>query len=313
MLGGAFRFCTAGTGAHVVKVLAIDVGTNAVLGCVGELSEGRIALRYDEERIVGLGRGVDARGVLAADRIEAALEAVRAHVEAARALGCERMLAVGTSALRDAANRDAFLDRARALLPTEVISGAREAALTFAGAGLGLELRGESVVLDIGGGSTELVLGSHAPDHVDQVVSLDIGSVRLFERCLSTDPPTERELASMRDAIEAALDTAPSPSGRALIAVAGTACSVAMLARGRIEPVHGVRLARSAIASVARELSALDGEARRAMPGMIAARADVIVAGAAILEAVVRRSGAETITVSEGGVRHGVVRALLGV
>lgn len=296
-----------------MRVLAIDVGTNTVLGCVAERRDERVVVHYDEERIVGLGRGVDARGALSADRIEAALEAVRAHFDAARALGCERMLAVGTSALRDAKNARAFLDPASELLPIEVISGMREAALTFAGAGLGLSLAGPAAVLDIGGGSTELVLGAHTPDRVERAVSLDIGSVRLFERCLTSDPPSAAELTELDATIARALDTAPPIEGRALIAVAGTACSVAMLARGRIERVHGALLERDAIRGIADELAARDAAGRRAMPGMIAARADVLVAGAKILEAVVRRAGVERITVSEGGVRHGVVRELLGV
>jgi exopolyphosphatase/guanosine-5'-triphosphate,3'-diphosphate pyrophosphatase len=294
-------------------VLAIDVGTNTVLGCVAERVNDAIALRYDEERIVGLGRGVDALGALAADRIEAAIDAVRAHCDAARALGCERMIAVGTSALRDASNADAFLWRARELLPIEVISGEREAQLTFGGAGLGLGLWGPTAVLDIGGGSTELVLGAHAPDRIEQAVSIDIGSVRLFERCLSSDPPSAAELSLLDSTIAAALSGAPEIRGRTMVAVAGTACSVAMLARGRIEPVHGARLSKETITEVARELASHDHVGRVAMPGMIAARADVLVAGAKILEAVVRHAGVAEITVSEGGVRHGLVRELLGV
>lgn len=296
-----------------MRVLAIDVGTNTVLGCVGERVGDDVVIRYDEERIVGLGRGVDACQLLAGDRIDAAIEAVRAHCDRGLSLGCERMIAVGTSALRDATNAEAFLSRAREVLNIEVVSGAREAALTFAGAGLGLHLMGPATVLDIGGGSTELVLGEHAPDRIEHSVSLDIGSVRLFERCLVTDPPTSSELSRLEDAITAALSSAPDLSGRALIAVAGTATSVAMLARGRIERVHGARLTSEAIRKVADELALSDAAGRRAMPGMIDARADVLVAGARILDAVVRRAGAAEITVSEGGVRHGLLRELLGV
>ena len=301
-----------------MRALAIDVGTNTVLGTVGErvgeLAEGSLQILYDEERIVGLGRGVDRTGRLSPERIEAALAALTEHVRAARELGCTTIRAVGTSALRDAQNRQDFLAPAREILGSEleVVSGEREARLTYHGRAVGLPpMHGPVLVVDIGGGSTELVLGHD--HHIASMVSLDIGSVRLFERCLSSDPPSSSELASLDAIVADALAGAPASSGRTMLALAGTASSVAMLVRGRVEHTHGARLTLSEAEAVAATLAASSAEVRRGLPGMIAARADVLVAGARILCAVARWAGVEEFIVSEGGVRHGVLVELLGV
>lgn len=296
------------------RILALDVGTNTVLGSVGEVVNGSLRILYDEERIVGLGRGVDRTQRLSPDRVQLALRALEEHVHAARALGAERFFAVGTSALRDALNREDFLAPAQALLgaPVEVISGPREAALTYLGRAVGLPpLRGPEVVIDIGGGSTEIVLGEG--DVITERVSLDIGSVRLYERCLSSDPPTPSQLAALENDIADALARAPRPSGRTLLALAGTATSAAMLVRGRVTSQHGSEITTADIEALAEKLAGLTAAERRAMPGMIPARADVMVAGVRILSAIARWAGVERLVVSEGGVRHGVLRERLGV
>lgn len=293
-------------------MLAIDVGTNAVLGVVAFRQGDALEVRYDEERIVGLGRGVDRTGALDPARIEAALRAVRDHVEAAAALGVTEAFAVGTSALRDATNRDAFLTPAAAIVgrPIEVISGAREAALTFLGATEGLGVAGPRTVLDIGGGSTEVAVGDERG--LSASTSLDIGSVRLFERCLLGDPPAASELADLDAIVAAALASAPAPRG-SLVACAGTASAVAMLVRGRIERCHGEVLSRAQLEDVASMLARSSAADRRRLPGMIAARADVLVAGARILCAAARWAGVENVRISEGGVRFGVLRERLGL
>jgi len=296
------------------RVLAIDVGTNTVLGAVGERHGGALSILADEERIVGLGRGVDRDRRLRPDRIEAALEALRAHRTLGRALGAERVVAAGTSALRDAENREAFLAPARALLgaEVEVIAGRREAELTFAGAFVGLGAPpARSLVVDIGGGSTELVWArGHEVEHR---VSLDVGSVRLFERFLAADPPETASLAALDDLLTAALAPLPAPHGRTLVMLAGTAASTAMLVRGAVGPSHGQIVRALDADALADALARRTAAERRDMPGMIAARADVLVAGVRVLCAIARWSGAEHFVVSEGGVRYGLLRAALGV
>jgi exopolyphosphatase/guanosine-5'-triphosphate,3'-diphosphate pyrophosphatase len=223
------------------------------------------------------------------------------------------VVAAGTSALRDAANREAFLGPARELLgaEVEVIAGHREAELTFAGAFVGLEPPARSLVVDIGGGSTEFVWASGRA--VEHRVSLDVGSVRLFERFLRTDPPEPAALAALDDLLGEALAPLPSPQGRALVLLAGTAASTAMLVRGAVGPTHGQRVLVDDAAQRADELARRTAAERRSLAGMIAARADVLVAGVRVLVAIARWSGQAHFVVSEGGVRYGLLRAALGV
>lgn len=295
------------------RILSIDVGTNTVLGAVGELGPGGLAIVSDEERIVGLGRGVDRNRTLRPDRIAAALGALEEHRDRARALGVTRTVAAGTSALRDAENRDAFLLPARALLgaAVEVVSGEREAQLTFHGAFVGLPTPARALVVDIGGGSTELVW-SDGPA-IERRVSLDVGSVRLFERLLRSDPPTSGELDALDAALDAALSPLPPPEARAVWMLAGTASSTAMLVRGQIGSTHGAHVSRAEAEHVAGALAVRTTAERRRLPGMIEARADVVVAGVRILCAVLRWADADGCGVSEGGVRHGLLREAFGV
>jgi exopolyphosphatase/guanosine-5'-triphosphate,3'-diphosphate pyrophosphatase len=298
----------------VTRVLAIDVGTNTVLGAVGARREGELALLADEEHIVGLGRGVDEARALRPDRIAAALSALEALRARGRALGVERVVAAGTSALRDAANRDDFLAPARAILgaEVEVIAGRREAELTFAGAFVGLgPPPARALVVDIGGGSTELVWAEGGA--IEHRVSLDVGSVRFFERFLAADPPEPAALAALDALLAASLAPLPSPEGRSLVMLAGTASSTAMLVRGARGPSHGQLVRVEEAAQLAEALARCTAAERRALPGMIAARADVLVAGVRVLVAIARWSGQDRFLVSEGGVRFGLLRAALGV
>lgn len=268
----------------------------------------------DQERITGLGRGVDRTGELAKEAMDRAIEAFDEAVREARSSGVQRIAAVGTSALRDAGNRSVFIDRAfeRTGIHVEVISGTREAALMFRGATPGIEHKGPLTVIDIGGGSTEIVRGEGSYMHSGE--SLDVGSVRLFERHLRTEPPTSTEIDALRRDIDRALD------GRNLeppiLALAGTACTLATVIRAkrpvaRDSGVHGVRLSTNALSRITMELTRMNSEERRGMPGMIPGRADVIVAGAMLLLRILERSGAEEVIISEGGVRFGLAQSML--
>jgi exopolyphosphatase / guanosine-5'-triphosphate,3'-diphosphate pyrophosphatase len=303
-----------------VRVAAVDIGTNSVLLLIVEDAGGKLVRLHDACTITRLGQGVDESGVLADEALERTLACLESYAAVIRESQVERVGAVGTSAMRDARGGDRFLAEAERLLGVrpEVISGAREAALTFDGALAGLELAGRVAVFDVGGGSTEVIVGELAPDgpRIESAVSLDIGSVRLTERHVKSDPPAPSELAAVRADVLEALATAPDARGLPLVGVAGTVTTLAAVARG-IEPydgsaVHGLRLARVEVGALAARLAGTPLAERRALRGLEPARADVIVAGATIVDAVCGWAGASALVASDGGVRWGVARALLG-
>lgn len=282
--------------------------------------DGAIHTLADTAEIAGLGRGVDASRRLSREGIARAHAALGRCVELARGLGADEIVAVGTSALRDALNASDFVEPAAAMLGVrvEVISGEREAELTFRGAchGIGLCVS-EVTTVDIGGGSTEITRGDPSTGRVAASVSLDVGSVRLHERHLASDPPADAELAALRADVDAALDRAAVTPAAPLMAIAGTATSIAAIARG-IDPydaqrVHGLRLAALEIATIADRLAALRLADRRKIPGLEPGRSDVIVAGAALLRRIVERFSIAEVVVSDGGVRVGLVLERFGV
>jgi len=288
------------------RVAAFDVGSNTVLCLVAERDQrGGLVRVVDRATITGLGRGSFGRGTLEDAAIERTSAALRSLVEEARSLGARTLVGVGTSALRDARDRDRFVDRARALLDRfEVISGDDEARLTFEGATAGLVVEGEHTVLDIGGGSTEIAIGT---DHATRRSSLQLGSVRLFERRLASDPPSPAELAALLDDIERTLDAHDVHALPPILALAGTATTVACVARSvpwaAIDRVHGLVLSRGEIAEVARSLASRSSADRRRDPSIEPQRADVLVAGALILAALTARSVHDRVTISDGGLR----------
>jgi exopolyphosphatase/guanosine-5'-triphosphate,3'-diphosphate pyrophosphatase len=233
---------------------------------------------------------------------------------------------VGTSAMRDAEGGEAFRERAGALLGVEprVISGDEEARLTFEGALVGLPAAGggEMLVFDVGGGSTELVLGDRGG--IRAAKSLDVGGVRLTERHLRSDPPTAPQLDAVRADVRAALsgltgDLAAvsgslSERGADLVGVAGTVTSLAAIAAA-VDPydasrIHGARLLREELAELAVRLGSMTIEARRQVKGLSPKRADVIVAGAIVCDEVAAWSGATGVIASDRGVRWGLALRL---
>jgi exopolyphosphatase/guanosine-5'-triphosphate,3'-diphosphate pyrophosphatase len=222
---------------------------------------------------------------------------------------------VGTSALRDARGGADFVREAAALLgeAPRVISGDEEARLTFRGALAGLSLPpGPAAVVDIGGGSTEIIFGASdaAGVSLERAVSLDIGSVRLTERYLPSDPPTADEILALQAEVDRQLAALLPHPEATLVAVAGTATTLAAVAR-EIVPyegarVHGLSLEAAEIDALARRLAALPVAARRALPGLEPKRADVIAAGALLLARVLRWGAWSRLTVSDRGVRWGL-------
>jgi exopolyphosphatase/guanosine-5'-triphosphate,3'-diphosphate pyrophosphatase len=298
-------------------VCAIDIGTNTLLALVLERTkDGALRTLADSERITGLGRGAFRTGELDRDAMDRALEALEDAARNARSLQVDHIAAVGTSAVRDARNRSVFIDRAfeRTGIRIEAITGTREAALTFRGATPGIELDGPITVIDIGGGSTEIVRGQGT--HIFSSHSVDVGSIRLYERHAKADPLTPNEIAALHADIDRAFDQTALIIEPPLVALAGTACTLAAIARAKEgmpneAAVHGMRLRARELSLVTSELALMTAKERRVMPGMIAGRADVIVAGAMLLARIAVRAGAEEVITSEGGVRWGLALSML--
>lgn len=300
-------------------VATLDIGTNSVLLLIAEATaEGPRAV-LERATITRLGEGVDRTRTLAPAARARTLECLAHYADDMRRLGVVARRAVGTSALRDAHGGGDFTREAEAVLGVapEVIAGEREAALTFRGALSGLAARGSVSVFDVGGGSTEIVHGTRdASAHVEAAVSLDIGSVRLFERHVRSDPPTHDELARVRSDIDAALAAAPrATDARVLVGVAGTVTTLAAVALelDSYDParVHGSVLSRQRVESLAKTLGALPLSERKALRGLEPKRADVIVVGALIVERVMHFAHADELIVSDRGVRWGLAEELV--
>jgi len=305
------------------KVAAIDIGTNSVLLVIAAVEAAGPRPLLERATITRMGEGVDKMRRLAPAAVERNLQCLRAYAEDLRAHGSPRLDVVGTSALRDAEGARDFLDEAERILGVRprVIAGDEEARLTFSGALSGLDLRGKLLVFDIGGGSTELIVGragSSAPP--ESRVSLDIGSVRLFERHVRHDPPLPQELARIEADIAQQLSSA-EPLARlhgnepvTLVGVAGTVTTLKALELGLEDydaaRVHGAVLTLSAVESLCTKLASLTLAKRQQLPGLQPKRADVIVAGALLVRDLLRRAGASQTTVSDRGVRFGLLAAL---
>ncbi len=301
-----------------MKVATIDIGTNSVLLLIAERRDGVLVPLLERATIARLGQNVDATRRLLPEAAERTLTCLASYAEQLRSFGVERLEAVGTSAMRDAAGGSEFIERAERLLGERprVISGDEEAELTFHGALSGLDLDGPVSVFDVGGGSTEIITGhaGRAPSFT-RAKSLDIGSVRLFERHVRNDPPRPEELARACDDIRAALATVEPPQpGNTLVGVAGTVTTLAAieLGLGDYDParVHGSPLGRAGVAALAEKLAGLSLAERQALAGLEPKRADVIVVGAAIVREVLAWSGCSELVVSDRGVRWGLAERI---
>lgn len=292
---------------------AIDCGTNTIK----LLIEGPDGELVREMRMVRLGEGVDRTGVLSAAALERTFAAIDEYADLVRAHGVHRTRFCATSASRDARNADEFRAgvRERLGLEPEVVTGAEEAALAFGGAVANLRTPPPTPVLvvDIGGGSTELILGATAPDAAH---SMDIGSVRLHERHLHTDPPTAAEVAALVADVEAALDACPVDPALAatVVGVAGTVTTIAAgvlgLAAYDRAAIDQVVLTRADIDALVERLVAMTVTERLELPWMHPGRADVIGAGALILSRVLARAGLASLVVSESDILDGIAASL---
>ena len=292
----------------------VDVGTNSTRLLVAEVQDGRVARELDRRTTVTrLGEGVDAEGRLSEAGMERVYRACEEYRKAIDAAGAERVVAILTSAVRDAANGGEFeheLER-RFGFEARTIPGEREARLTYLGATAGRRHPEPTLVLDIGGGSTEVVVGHD--DRIDFFVSTQLGSVRHTERHIHNDPPAPEEVAACRAAARAELEREVPEEVREPvregIAVAGTPTSFAAIDL-RLDPydperVEGYRLSLAACERILGELAAVPLAVRREVTGLHPDRAPTIVAGGAILVEAMRLFGLGEIEVSERDILHG--------
>jgi exopolyphosphatase/guanosine-5'-triphosphate,3'-diphosphate pyrophosphatase len=304
----------------VSRIATIDIGTNTTLLLVAEAVEGSISVLEDRATITRLGRGIGKDGQLGREGIDRTLAALSGYAVLARVHEAP-IFAIGTEALRRAPNASDFLCRAAALLdtPVEVIHGEREAALTFLSAKQSFpEAAAQTmVVVDIGGGSTEIVVAHGGA--VDSCRSLPLGSVRLTERHIHHDPPLADEIATLRAEVVGLLAETPFPPQAdqpCLVGVAGTVTTLAAMAQDlrSYDPalVHGYRLTLPALEQQLDRLRASTQSQREAMAGLDPLRADVILSGAIILCEIARRVGSTYVLVSDRGIRWGLLYEKLG-
>ncbi|MFI6508655.1 exopolyphosphatase [Streptosporangium sp. NPDC050855] len=312
----------------MMRVAAIDCGTNSVRLLVADVGEGGLSDVERRMEIVRLGQDVDRTGRLAPEALERTFTAMRGYAGLIEAHGAAAVRVVATSATRDAANRQEFVDGVREIfgVEPEVITGAEEAELSFTGATRDLVrfspetgmpspdgTRPPYLVVDIGGGSTEFVLGS---THVEAALSVDIGCVRLTERHLRDggDPPSAEAVAAATADIDDALDrvAAEVPVERAmtLVGLAGSVTTVAGMAlelpEYDPEKIHHSRIAAGQVHDIAERLLGMTVERRAAIPVMHPGRVDVIGAGALILDRLVRRYGFAEVVTSERDILDGI-------
>ncbi len=289
------------------RVAAIDLGTNSTRLLVADADDGRLKEVERLLAITRLGEGVDTSRGLAEPAVARVDAQVGRYIDRARELGFETVLAIATSAVRDAANGGEFLAglKRRHGIRTMLLAGEDEARMTFRGVTSARPLSGEAVICDIGGGSTELIAGD--PQGVNYAVSLDMGCVRMSERFLRADPPTGEEIAALRRQVAEMLPT-DVPAGE-LIGVAGTVTTLATIDLGLDEEiperVDGHRLGRARVSAELERLAAIPLAERRRVRGLMPERAPTIVAGAAILVELMERLGTDTLTVSERDILHG--------
>ena len=305
----------------VMRVGAIDCGTNSIRLLVADVDGARMDDVVRRMEIVRLGQDVDRTGRFADEALARTFAALDDYAEVIAATGADRVRMVATSATRDAANRDEFVRgvQARLGVPPDVVSGDEEAALSFAGATSGLPASAwpaPYLVCDIGGGSTEFVLGDS--EGVRASRSVDVGCVRMTERHLHDDPPSPEQVraatADIDDAIAAADATVGFAAARTLLGLAGSVTTVVAIALGLEhydpERIHHARVSADDVHRVASRLLTSPRAQRAAMPVMHPGRVDVIGAGALVLDRILARTGLDAVVASEHDILDGIARSV---
>ena len=300
------------------RVAAIDCGTNSIRLLIADISDGNFREIIREMEIVRLGQGVDATGQFDPEAVERTLSATRKYADLIRSKGVEKIRFCATSATRDASNREIFIDGVKEILgiEPEVIPGSEEAALSFIGATKELKhAEAPYLVVDIGGGSTEFVLGT---EEVKYAKSVNIGCVRMAERHLKVSPPkpldVQNAIADIDKAIFEASHIVPLTEAKTLIAVAGTATTVAAAALNLDQydryAIHLSRIPTERVLEVAQRFSLMKRDELAALPYMHPGRVDVIAAGAIVLSRVMVATGAKEFVASESDILDGMAWSL---
>ncbi|SEB58773.1 Ppx/GppA phosphatase [Paramicrobacterium humi] len=314
----------------MTRVAAIDCGTNSIRLLIADVAGGTLTDVVRELEVVRLGEGVDRTGRFSDAALGRTLDVARRYAAQCREHGVEKVRFVATSATRDAANRLVFIEAVRDIfgVEPEVIAGEEEAALSFRGATSVLAAQGEEaggrLVVDLGGGSTELVLGGDSPT---AAFSMNVGSVRMTERNVRSDPPTEDDRDGVRWDVNAAIDeathTVDLAEVRELIGVAGTITTVTAhaLRLDRYDPaaIHGARLPIATVIAACEDIASLPRDERAALPYLHPGRVDVIAGGAMVWATVLRRTvdavaqagrSLDTVVTSEHDILDGVALSI---
>ena len=307
----------------MTRVAAVDIGTNSTRLLVGDVEgsglDASLQIVEREMRITRLGEGVHTERKLKPAAIERTIAVLRDYGETIERLGAQRIRAAATSASRDAQNREEFFGPAsEALRGTrpELLSGEEEATLSFLGATSGLHQPAPYLVVDVGGGSTEFVVGTDKPEGL---VSIDVGCVRLTEQFLHGDPPEPEELSNAVSAVRDHLadvdrEVPAAKTAVTLVGLAGTVTTLAAIELGLAnydrDAIHHFRLTRDAAEDVFRTLATEPASVRRHNPGLDPGRVDVIVGGAIIVVSILRHFGFAEMLVSEADILDGLARSL---
>ncbi len=307
-----------------MRVAAIDCGTNSIRLLIADISNGQLKDVVRTMIIVRLGEGVDKTGQFSQAALERTFAAADVYAQLIAEHKPEVVRFVATSASRDVTNRDVFVAGIKSRLGVEpdVISGDEEARLSFLGATAELvhddnPPEAPYLVVDIGGGSTEFVLGTTSPAHA---ISTNVGCVRMTERHLVSDPPTLEQIAAATADIDRAIESArvvvPMEQARSLIGLAGSVTTVAALALGLdkydSEKIHGSRISAKDVHRVTEELLVMPRSERAALGPMHEGRVDVIGGGALVLDRILALTGIQEVVVSERDILDGIARALVG-
>ena len=295
------------------RAASIDIGTNTILLLIAEMQEEEIEPLLDVETVVRLGEGVQRNGILSKEAIKRGLQTLSHYSKQCQERKAQEIYTVGTSALREAKNSDEFLKlvKERFNLSIEIISEEEEAQLSFLAVARDLRgARNPILVVDVGGGSTEFILGRG--DQITQWISLPIGSVRFTEEFLGSDPIREEEWAKMERKIREFLVNIPHPrESFTMVAVGGTATTLASVEQGLEkfipERIHHFVLGREALKDQLLHYRTKTTEERKKTPGLPIARADVIPAGGAILYLAMEALKCPSVLISCHGVRYGLL------
>ncbi len=297
-----------------MRISVLDIGTNTILMLTAELSDsGRLQVISDEQAITRLGKGLDKSGAIGWDAFSRCEKQLETYIKQSRELGADLLLATGTSALRDAANQDDFVDymSEKLNLEIEILSGDDEAIWTYGGAISGLEDRNTAfAVLDIGGGSTELTVGTGFS--VSARKSLNIGCVRLTEKYLHHFPPTSGELDALLRHLKKELAEFPDFDSALtrFVGVAGTVTTLASIELGLdsrdLHKIAGFQLKIETVQKRFEQFRELSQQEMIEVMHVDPGRADIILVGVAIVKSLMEQRGIDTLTVSERGLRYGI-------